>query len=81
MAVNGQLSSSSTVQTVGGEFKRVVGGVAVAGSGDVFIGDSHNYAVKELPWATAPSHTFPTATAVGSTYSTNDGAGVSSIPR
>ena len=47
VAVNGQVSSSSTVETVASGFNGPIG-VAVDSSGDVFVADNGNSAVKEI---------------------------------
>jgi sugar lactone lactonase YvrE len=70
MAVGGVVSSSSTVNTIGSGFMAPVG-VAVDGSGNVFVGDTVNNAVKEIDLSDPPSLSFPKATNVGSTDSTD----------
>ncbi len=65
-------SSSSCVGTLGGGFN-FPAGVAMGESGNVYVADSNNFAVKELTYATPPSLSYATATAVGST-DTTDGA-------
>ncbi len=47
VAVNGQVSASSTVKTVGSGFNQPYG-VAVDASGNIFVADSGNNAVKEI---------------------------------
>ena len=66
VAVSGQVSSGSAVVTLGWGFVAPAG-VALDASGDVFVagenfGDESNSAVTEMPLATPPSLTFPSAT-------------------
>ena len=63
-------ASSSCVTVLGGGFDEPEG-VTLDGSGNVYVGDSNNNAVKELNAATPPTLSFPTATAVGSTDTTD----------
>ena len=70
VAVGGVVSSSSTVNTIGSGFSDPWG-VAVDGSGNVFVADNGNSAVKEIDLSDPPSLSFPTATNVGSTDSTD----------
>jgi DNA-binding beta-propeller fold protein YncE len=69
MAVGGVVSSSSAVNTIGSGF--IPTGVAVDGSGNIFVADNGNNAVKEIDLSDPPSLSFPTATNVGSTDSTD----------
>ena len=48
VAVNGVVSSSSSILTVGGGFKAPKG-VALDGSGNIYIADTGNNAVKQMP--------------------------------
>jgi hypothetical protein len=63
-------ASSSCVTTLGGGFSNPYG-VALDGSGNVYIADTYNDAVKELNAATPPTLAFPTVTAVGTLDSTD----------
>jgi hypothetical protein len=67
VAVNGVVSSSSPVKTLGSSFNSNPSGVAVDGAGNVFVA-SDNGAVQEIDFADEPSLSFP-ATAAGSTGS------------
>jgi hypothetical protein len=70
VAVNGVVSASSQVSTIGSGFS-YPSGVAVDGSGNVFVADQNNNAVKEVDLSDPPALSFPTATSVGSTDSTD----------
>jgi hypothetical protein len=63
-------ASASCVTTLGGGFSGP-SGVAVDGGGNVYVADTGNNAVKEINRATPPSLSFPTATAVNTTDSTD----------
>jgi hypothetical protein len=67
VAVNGVVSSSSTVNTIGSGFTLPIG-VAVDGSGNVFVADYGNNAVKEIDRSDPPTLSFA-STLVGSTSS------------
>jgi streptogramin lyase len=58
-AASGTVNSSSTVNVLGSGFSGPYG-VAVDGSGNVFVADTGNTAVKELNYATPPTLTFAT---------------------
>jgi hypothetical protein len=66
VAVNGVVSSSSTVDTIGSGFATPVG-VAVDGSGEVFVTDVGNDTMKKIDLSDPPSLSFRTATNTGST--------------
>jgi NHL repeat len=72
VAVGGVVSSSSTVNTIDSGFV-APGGVVEVGSGNIFVVDVGNVVATEIDLSDPPSLSFPTATKVGSTDST-DGA-------
>jgi len=63
-------ASSSCVTTLSAGFSRPYG-LALDGAGNVYVADSGHDAVEELNAAAPPTLTFPTATAVGSTDTTD----------
>ena len=70
VAVGGVVSSSSTVNTIASGFSDPIC-LAVDGSGNVFVADQNNSAVKVIDLSDPPSLSFPTATNAGSTDSTD----------
>ena len=76
VAVNGQVSSASTVESLGGGFLDP-SGVAVDGSGDVFVADTYNDAAKEIPASCiSGANNSSCVTAVGNGFSKPDGVAV-----
>jgi sugar lactone lactonase YvrE len=75
VAVNGVVSSSSTVNTVGSGFTGPTG-VAVDGSGNVFVADQGNSAVKEIVAVNGVVSSSSTVNTVGSGFTGPEGVSV-----
>ena len=75
VAVNGQVSSSSTVETVGSGFL-FPNGVAVDAGGDVFVADTGHDAVKEIVAVNGQVSSSSTVVTVGSGFFFPNGVAV-----
>jgi hypothetical protein len=75
VAVNGVVTSGSTVNTVGSGFY-YPNDVAVDGSGDVFVADTNNSAVKEIVAVNGVVTSGSTVNTVGSGFSSPRGVAV-----
>ena len=76
-AASGTVNGSSTVNTLGSGFSNPHG-VAVDGSGDVFVGDTGNNAVKEILAANGTIPSNPTIITLGSGFNGPTGVAVDS---
>ncbi len=85
VAVGGVIPASSTIRTLGSGFSSPAG-VAVDGSGNVYVADSDNGAVKEIVAVGGVIPALPTIKTLGSTFNTPLGVAVevgvtSTLPR
>ncbi|MGB6688859.1 MAG: MBG domain-containing protein [Terracidiphilus sp.] len=75
VAVNGSIPASPTIRTLGSGFNAPEG-VAVDGSGNVFVADTYNNAVKEMLAVNGSVPTTPTINTLGSGFSQPAGVAV-----
>ncbi|MGA2413286.1 MAG: hypothetical protein ABSF59_02500 [Candidatus Sulfotelmatobacter sp.] len=75
VAVNGVVSSTSTIVTVGGGFNNPYG-VAVDGSGNIFVADTGNNAVKEIVAINGAVSPTSTVITVNSSFGSPTGVAV-----
>jgi sugar lactone lactonase YvrE len=75
VAVNGQVSASSSVNVIGSGFSNPMG-VAVDANGDVYVADAGNHAVKEIVAVNGQVSASSAITTIGSGFNHPSGVGV-----